>query len=86
MKLIKFSENLKHALDENGMTQKNLAELLGTTQATVSRWLHGVNEPDMAVLTDICLYLGETPSSLLGFDDISSEIADKYYKKSHIKK
>ena len=65
------------------MTQKNLAELLGTTQATVSRQLHGVNEPDMAMLTEICLYLGETPNSLVGYDDISSEIANEYYKKSH---
>ena len=79
MNLVGFPENLKRALQENGLTQKNLAELLDTTQATVSRWLHGVNEPDMAVFLEICLYLNETPSSLLGYDDIPNETINSYY-------
>lgn len=80
MKYLKFSENLKNALKCNNLREKDLAELLGTTQQTVSRWILGVNEPDFSMLLEICLYLNETPSSLLGFDDISNETAGKYYQ------
>lgn len=69
MKLLKFSENLKTALAVNNKTQKELATYIGTTQQTVSRWLSGINEPDFSTLLKICIFLNETPNSLLGFDD-----------------
>ena len=73
MKLLKFPENLRQALMENEMTQQELAEQIGTTQATVNRWIKGVNEPDLTTLLEICLYLGETPNALLGYDDITEQ-------------
>ncbi len=74
MKLLKFPENLRAALVANDMMQKELAERLNTTQQTVSRWLKGINEPDLTTLLEICLYLGETPNAILGYDDITDEI------------
>lgn len=71
MKLLKFAENLRMALAENEMTQKELADLLGTTQQTVSRWLKEVNEPDLTTLLEICLHLSVSPNEILGYDDIS---------------
>ena len=73
MKLLKFPENLRNALRDNKMTQQELADLVGTTQATVNRWLKGVNEPDLAILLEICLYLGVSPNEILGYDDISDD-------------
>lgn len=73
MKLLKFPENLRNALRDNKMTQQELADLVGTTQATVNRWLKGVNEPDLATLLEICLYLGVSPNEILGYDDISDD-------------
>lgn len=73
MKLLKFPENLRETLVVHEMTQQGLADLLGTTQATVSRWLKGINEPDLTTLLEICLYLDETPNSLLGYDDITEQ-------------
>lgn len=70
MKALKFSENLREALVVHEMTQQDLANHLGTTQQTVSRWLKGINEPDLTTLLEICLYLGETPNALLGYDEI----------------
>ncbi len=69
MQQLKFSHNLKTALSVNNKTQKELAEYLGTTQQTVSRWLTGINEPDLETLLKICIFLNETPNSILGFDD-----------------
>lgn len=80
MKLLKFAENLREALAVRKITQKELAEHLGTTQQTVSRWLKGINEPDLTFLLEICLYLRETPNALLGYDDITESDYQKVHK------
>lgn len=69
MKNLTFKENLNAAMKLNKLTQKQLAERLGTTQQTVSRWLNGKNEPDFSTLLKICSILNETPNSLLGLED-----------------
>ena len=72
MNILKFSKNLQIAMNENKMTQTALANKLGTTQQTVSRWLQGINEPDLATLLRICIYLNEEPNDLLGFTDMKN--------------
>ncbi len=66
---LKFAENLRDALTYNNLTQQKLADHLGTTQATVNRWIKGINEPDFTTLLEICSFLNETPNELLGYDD-----------------
>ncbi len=66
---IKFSENLRKALSDKNETQADLAKHLNTTQATVSRWISGVNEPDLQTFLNICEYLDETPNDLLGYNE-----------------
>ena len=72
MNNLKFAKNLKTAMHEKQITQTELAKKLGTTQQTVSRWLQGINEPDLSTLTLICIYLNETPNDLLGFTDLKN--------------
>lgn len=69
MEKTNFAINLKNALSENRMTQQELANLLHTTQQTVSRWVSGVNEPDFSTFINICVILNETPNNLLGFTE-----------------
>lgn len=78
MNLLKFAENLRLALAENEMTQQDLADQIGTTQQTVSRWLKGINEPDLATLLQICLHLSISPNEILGYDDITEDIFKAY--------
>lgn len=66
---LKFSDNLRDALLSQHLTQQDLADHLGTTQATVNRWINGVNEPSLSVLMQICLFLDETPNSILGYEE-----------------
>ena len=80
MEILKFAENLREALATSGMTQQELADQVGTTQATVNRWLKGVNEPNFATLLEICFLLGETPNSLLGFDELTEEDFLAYFQ------
>ena len=64
-----FAQNLRISLKANGMTQQELADKLKTTQATVNRWLKGINEPNFTMLLEICDLLDETPNSILGYDE-----------------
>lgn len=78
--LSRFPENLKKALADSSKTQQDLAVNLNTTQQTVSRWINGVNEPDFQTLLEICVYLDETPNSLLGYDEIPAHIFSELKK------
>ncbi len=64
-----FSTNLKNEMQLNGVSQEKLAKELGTTQATVSRWTKGINQPDFETLFSICKILDLTPNDLLGWGE-----------------
>ena len=51
------------------MTQEELAENLGVTVQTVSRWENGVNCPDLSVLPGLCRILGTSADQLLGIGE-----------------
>ena len=50
---------------EKGLTQAQLAEKLGVTDKSVSRWENGRTMPDMSLYEDICDVLGIQVSELL---------------------
>ncbi len=47
---------LKHLRSEKGITQEQLAEILGVSGRTVSRWETGSNLPDLSILVQISEY------------------------------
>lgn len=51
-----FGQILKKARYQKGMTQEQLAQVLGVTNRTISRWERGVNLPDYDTLLQICEY------------------------------
>ena len=80
MDLLKFPENLKKVLIVNHISQQALADKLKTTQAIVSRWINGVNEPDFQTRLEICGYVDETPNSLWGYDELPVSIFSELKK------
>lgn len=70
-----FAANLCAAMKEKAITQTALAEILDTTQQTVSRWCKGMCEPDYDTLILICGILEESPNELLNYTE---ETAKKY--------
>ena len=53
MDLVKTGAFLKELRKEKNITQEELAEQMGVSRRTVSRWETGSNMPDMDVLIDI---------------------------------
>lgn len=52
----KIGEFLKELRKEKGITQAQLAEILGVANRSVSRWENGVNMPDFSLLIEIAKF------------------------------
>jgi len=56
------------------MTQKELAEKLGVTDKSVSKWERGICMPDISLFTDLCNILKITLNDLFAGEKIKEEI------------
>ena len=61
--------NIKIARIKKGLTQKQLAKLLGLEYATVSRWETGANNIPSDKLIQLTKILGVSADYLLGLED-----------------
>lgn len=61
-----MGERLTALLKEQRMTQKQLAELIGVTEATVSRYMTGDRTPKSRILANMATALHTTSDYLLG--------------------
>lgn len=61
----RIAERIQHYLDVRSLTQGDLAEYMGVTQATVSNWCNGVKMPRMNKIDKICEFFEVTRSDLM---------------------
>ena len=52
----KIGQFLRECRKEKGITQEHLAEMLGVTNRSVSRWENGSNLPDLDILIEMADY------------------------------
>ncbi|MDR0859295.1 MAG: helix-turn-helix domain-containing protein [Oscillospiraceae bacterium] len=69
---IYIAENLKKLRRAKEITQEKLAEVLGLTSQSVSKWECGENFPDITLLPGIANFFGVTVDELLGMNEISN--------------
>jgi transcriptional regulator with XRE-family HTH domain len=62
---IQFKENLYNFRKMKKLTQRELADLVGVDQRTVSAWEKGICEPSFACLAKLCEIFEETFDGLL---------------------
>ena len=58
MDLVKIGQYIAGKRKNLGMTQKQLAEKLGMSDKSVSKWERGICLPDVLIYSDLCLLLG----------------------------
>ena len=67
--MIEFSQRLRELWQDKGLSMKQLAKELGTTDAAVSNWENGINEPKISYLKSIAVYFNVTADYLIGLED-----------------
>lgn len=56
---VSLANRVYDILEKKGMSQKDLAKLLGKTETEVSRWLSGTHNLTIATIAKISVALGE---------------------------
>ncbi|CDE72558.1 transcriptional regulator Cro/CI family [Acidaminococcus sp. CAG:917] len=64
-----FCERLKALRTEKGLSQPELANLLGVSNGIISFWENGVNEPTISNLIKLAEVLEVSTDYLLGLED-----------------
>ncbi len=79
---LKIGENIKALRKARDITQEELAEMLGVSCQSVSRWESGICYPDMELLPTVAKIFSTSVDTLLGIDDITEkENVDKYLER-----
>lgn len=73
MDLIKIGTYIAGKRKALGMTQKQLAEQLGMSDKSVSKWERGICLPDVALYAELCQILGISINELFAGEDITKE-------------
>lgn len=80
MDKINFAENLVRLRRERKLTQDAVADFLGVTKASVSKWENGQSFPDIVLFPRLAAFFDTTVDHLLGYEAwLSKEQIQKYY-------
>ena len=80
MNHIKLAENLVNLRRKRGVTQETIANFLGVTKASVSKWETGLSLPDIAQLPKLASYYDVSIDELMGYEaQLSMEMIKKQY-------
>jgi transcriptional regulator with XRE-family HTH domain len=77
---LKISENIVKLRHKKGITQDELADFLGVTKASVSKWENKQSCPDILLLPQLAAYFDVTIDQLMGYEpQLSPEQIKKCY-------
>jgi len=78
-----LGSRISNLLQKNGLTQRELAELVGVTEVSMSRYINGDRTPKAPIIANIALALHTTSDYLLGQEgDDDSEL--EYYRMQRV--
>lgn len=80
MNLLNLSENILNLRRKRKITQEELADFIGVTKASVSKWETKQSLPDILLLPQLASFFDVTVDELLGYEpQLSKEQIQKYY-------
>ena len=65
---LNIAENIIRLRHERKITQKELADFIGVTKASVSKWESGRSIPDVLLLPQIAAFFDVTVDELMGYE------------------
>ncbi|MBQ7932780.1 MAG: helix-turn-helix transcriptional regulator, partial [Clostridia bacterium] len=71
--MLPISEKIRSLRRAKNVTQEELADVLGVTFQSVSRWETGQTYPDITLVPKIAAYFGVTTDALLVTDEETRE-------------
>lgn len=77
MDLVKIGKYIAEKRKNLGLTQKQLAEKIGMSDKSVSKWERGICLPDVSLYFDLCSILGISINEFLAGEDIVHENIEK---------
>ena len=69
----KYYEIIRDLREDNDYTQKEIADVLKTTQQVYSRYEKGANEMPIRHLVELCKFYGVSADYILGLDNKTSK-------------
>lgn len=67
--LQEIQSNLANAIKNSGMTQSQLAKLLGVSQSCIAHYIKGDIMPALDTFANLCKILDESSDFLLGLEE-----------------
>lgn len=64
-----FAQRLRELRQEKGLSMKQLAKEIGTTDAAISNWENEINEPKISYLKSIAIFFNVSTDYLLGLEE-----------------
>lgn len=81
MEQMNIGENILRLRREHRITQEVLADFVGVTKASVSKWETNQSKPDILLLPQLAAFFGVTVDELLGYESqLSKEQIQKLYR------
>ena len=77
-----IGQRIKELRKKNGFTQENLADYLGVTYKSVSKWECGVTTPDLALIGPLTEILHVSADELLGLNSAKKDIEREKYDRA----
>lgn len=77
-----FIKRLTELLEENNITQLELAHKIGVTNVTISRYLSGERSPRIEILSKIAEYFSVSTDYLLGRTEIRNILSKEEFEKN----
>ena len=70
MEMKSWPERIRELREDHDLTQRDVADILGTTQQVYSRYEHEINELPIHHLVVLCKYYEVCSDYILGLSDI----------------
>lgn len=68
--LLYFSDNLYDMMQERKVTQRELSEMTGLAESTISKYINGTNIPKATSIVNIAIALDCTTDELIHFGEM----------------